>query len=67
MKRIEITMEKRMALVFEATDEEVETLQKGVVPDRIQETFDKADWIKDSWQDYAVWDCDEEKQIIEFN
>ncbi len=67
MKKIEVTLEQRMALEFEVTREEIEELRNGCLPDRIQNAFDKENWTVDSWRDFAVWDCDKEEQIVDWD
>ena len=65
MRNVEITMTKRLAVDFDVTDEEIEMLRNGEVPDRIQEELDGMDW-NEGWQDYAVWDNDNEEQLVEW-
>lgn len=65
MRVVEVTLEKRMCLVFEASDEEVKALEEGYLPDRIEKAFDDADW-KEAAQDYAVWDCVKHKQLVDW-
>lgn len=67
MTNIEVTMEQRMCLEFQATDEEIETLKKGYLPDRIEEEFSKRNWTADAWHDYAVYDCDNQKDLVEWD
>ena len=67
MRNIEVTLEQRMSFEFVATDEEVKALEMGIMPDRFQEKFDKANWGVDSWRDYAVYDYDNEKQIVDWD
>lgn len=67
--KIEITMakEKRMVKEFDVTEEELGRIKRGDLPDRIDDEFDGEDWSAvDAYTDWAVWDCDNGRQIVDW-
>lgn len=67
MKNIEVTMELRMCLEFKASEKEIRALEEGDIPKRIEEEFKKQNWYADSWHDFAVYDLDNQMDIVEWN
>lgn len=65
-RSIELTMTKRIAVDMEVSEEEIEKLQNGEVPEWIQKIMDNQNWT-DGWQDYAVWDIDNEEQLVDWS
>lgn len=65
-RSIELTMTKRIAVDMEVSEEEIEKLQNGEVPEWIQKIMDSQNWA-DGWQDYAVWDIDNEEQLVDWS
>lgn len=65
MHKVEITMEKRIALEFEVTDDEYEVFDFAELPDRIQEEFNRENW-KDAEQDFAIYDVDKCETVVDW-
>ena len=65
MTNVTITVKKKLALGFEVTDEEMEELKDGFMPDRIEDELNKTEhWMYGSVSNYSVWDCNKAREII---
>ena len=65
MTNITVTVKKKLVLGFEVTDEEMEELKDGFIPDRIEDELNKTEhWMCGSLNSISVWDCDKAREII---
>ena len=68
MRHVEITYERtyRVSQNFEVTDDECEEIERGSLPDHIAEELEGLIDKEDYEQDYAVYDEDTGKQLVDW-